>query len=111
MSKSVIRTTHLTGVTTDLGIGIVRFLNRGNLKGEIENEVKANLMRVGIIFFFGFGSVFGGYVFSKLELGGFFIPTLTSGLLFGAMLYFQVIKPRQAPLHIDHGHAHVFAHI
>lgn len=93
VSKSVIRTTHLTGVTTDLGIGIVRFLNRKNLQGEIGNEVHANLMRAGIIFFFGFGSVLGGYVFNKLEYLGFLIPTLTSGILFGAMLYFQVLKP------------------
>lgn len=93
VSKSVIRTTHLTGVTTDLGIGIVRFLNRKSLQGEIGNEVHANLMRAGIIFFFGFGSVLGGYVFNKLEYLGFLIPALTSGILFGAMLYFQVLKP------------------
>ncbi len=92
VSKSVIRTTHLTGVTTDLGIGIVRFLNRHHLKGEIDNEVFANLMRAGIIFFFGFGSVLGGYVFNKLAYAGFIIPVLTSGLLFGSMLYFQVFK-------------------
>lgn len=97
VSKSVIRTTHLTGVTTDLGLGIMRFLNRDKLKGEIGNEVHANFMRIGIIFFFGLGSVVGGYVFSKLEYAGFFVPVLTSGLLFVAMLYFQVISPRQAP--------------
>jgi uncharacterized membrane protein YoaK (UPF0700 family) len=96
VSKSVIRTTHLTGVTTDLGIGIVRVLNRNNLKGDVGNEVQSNLMRMGIIFFFGFGSVFGGYVFTKLEFLGFVFPVLTSGLLFSAMLYFQVLKPRSA---------------
>lgn len=98
VSKSVIRTTHLTGVTTDLGLGIIRFLNRHKLKGEIGNEVEANLMRAGIIFFFGFGSVFGGFVFNKLGYAGFFVPVLTSGLLFVAMLYFQVVKHRSAPI-------------
>jgi uncharacterized membrane protein YoaK (UPF0700 family) len=92
VSKSVIRTTHLTGLTTDLGLGIMRFLNRKKLKGEIDNEVHANLMRVGIIFFFGFGSVFGGYVFSRFEYAGFVVPVLTSGTLFGSMLYFQIFK-------------------
>lgn len=92
VSKSVIRTTHLTGVTTDLGIGIVRFLNRKKLRGEIGTEIHANLMRAGIIFSFGFGSVLGGYVFKKLEYLGFLIPALTSGILFGAMLYFQVLQ-------------------
>jgi uncharacterized membrane protein YoaK (UPF0700 family) len=104
VSKSVIRTTHLTGVTTDLGIGIVRFLNKRNLKGEIGNEMQANLMRAGIIFSFGFGSVLGGYVFSKLEYAGFFVPILTSGLLFGSMLYFQVLKPRPLSVTLPHDH-------
>lgn len=94
VSKSVIRTTHLTGVTTDLGIGIVRFLNRNKLSSEIDSEVHANLMRMGIIFFFGLGSVFGGYIFSHLKYFGFLFPTVTSGVLFLSMLYFQVFKPK-----------------
>ncbi|MBC7457265.1 MAG: DUF1275 domain-containing protein [Bdellovibrionaceae bacterium] len=92
VSKSVIRTTHLTGVTTDLGIGIIRFLNRRKLNSNFGNESEANLMRVGIIFFFGLGSVVGGYAFSQLGYAGFFIPVLTSGLLFFSMLYFQIFK-------------------
>jgi uncharacterized membrane protein YoaK (UPF0700 family) len=97
VSRSVIRTTHLTGVTTDLGIGIVRFLNRNKIKGEISNEAHANLMRMGIIFFFGLGSVLGGYVFSKLEYAGFFVPVITSGLLFCTMFYYQAIIYRPTP--------------
>lgn len=92
VSKSVVRTTHLTGITTDLGIGIARFLNREKLHGPIDDEVKANLMRVGIIFFFGFGSVVGGIIFRRFEYGGFLVPALTSGTLFWAMLYFQVLR-------------------
>ncbi|MNT07349.1 hypothetical protein D3C72_1420490 [compost metagenome] len=102
VSKSVIRTTHLTGVTTDLGIGIVRFLNRKRLQGEIGNEIHANLMRAGIIFSFGFGSVLGGYVFKKLEYIGFLIPALTSGILFGAMLYFQVLQTHALSAEFTH---------
>ncbi len=105
VSKSVIRTTHLTGITTDLGLGIVRFLNRERLKNDMANEVHANLMRAGIIFFFGFGSVFGGYAFSKLQYWGFVIPAITSGSLFGLMLYFQIFKNRsntnQTTTHTD----------
>ena len=92
VSKSVIRTTHLTGITTDLGLGIVRFLNREKLKHDISGEVHANLMRAGIIFFFGFGSVCGGYAFTKLQYLGFVVPVVTSGSLFGLMLYFQILK-------------------
>jgi len=96
VSRSVIRTTHLTGITTDLGIGIVRFLNRDKLQGEISDEVHANLMRLGIIFFFGFGSVVGGLVFSRFGYGGFLVPALTSGTLFGAALYLQVFGGARA---------------
>lgn len=97
VSKSVVRTTHLTGVTTDLGLGIVRFLNRNKIKGGIGNEIHANYMRMGIIFFFGFGSVVGGFVFRRLQYAGFFVPVLTSGLLFGGMLYFHSINRRKPP--------------
>lgn len=94
VSKSVIRTTHLTGITTDLGIGLARLLSAKKLSETMENEKKATLMRVGIIFFFGLGSVAGGFVFSKLAYYGFIIPVATSGFLFALMLYFQFLKPK-----------------
>lgn len=97
VSRSVVRTTHLTGITTDLGIGIVRFLNRELFHQPIDDEVKANLMRMGIIFFFGFGSIVGGVVFRRYEYAGFLVPVLTSGALFAAMVYFQLLRPVRRP--------------
>jgi uncharacterized membrane protein YoaK (UPF0700 family) len=94
VSKSVIRTTHLTGITTDLGIGMMRFLNRHQIKEPIENENRANLMRLGIITFFISGSVVGGFVFQKMQYLGFLFPTLISGSLFSLMLYFQLFRQR-----------------
>lgn len=90
VSRSVIRTTHLTGITTDLGLGIVRLFHQEKLSSDMANEKKAILMRMGIIFFFGLGSVVGGFVFNKFGHGGFLIPVITSGVLFMTMLYFQV---------------------
>lgn len=92
VSRSVIRTTHLTGITTDLGLGIVRYLNRKKLQHESINEGRANLMRFGIISSFVLGSASGGYVFYHFDYLGFLIPVLTSGILFALMLYFQVFK-------------------
>lgn len=92
VSKSVVRTTHLTGITTDLGIGLMRFFNRHSLGDNYNDETKPNLMRIGIIFFFGFGSVVGGFAFSKFNYFGFAIPVVTSGVLFALMLYFQVFR-------------------
>lgn len=92
VSKSVIRTTHLTGITTDLGIGLVRLLNYKNIEESLDNEKKATLMRMGIIAFFGLGSVIGGYVFMRMTFMGFVIPAITSGVLFITMLYHQFLK-------------------
>ncbi|MES2769807.1 MAG: YoaK family protein [Bdellovibrionota bacterium] len=92
VSKSVVRTTHLTGITTDLGIGIIRYFNRDKYDYNIDDS-KANLMRVGIICFFLLGSVVAGFVFTHFQYWGFLIPVITSGLLFWLMLYFQVYKP------------------
>lgn len=95
-SRSVVRTTHLTGITTDLGLGIVRFLNRNKIGAEVEREGRANLMRIGIILSFTLGSVAGGFVFKRMEYWGFIIPVITSGILFSIMAYFQLIKAEKA---------------
>ena len=94
VSKSVVRTTHLTGITTDLGIGLVRVLNSGRLFGKIDDEGRANLMRIGIIVFFILGSVFGVRIFHSFEYRGFIFPAVISGSLFFLTFYFQVIRRR-----------------
>jgi uncharacterized membrane protein YoaK (UPF0700 family) len=96
VSKSVIRTTHLTGITTDLGFGIVRFFNRQKLREQNEygTESKAILMRSGIITFFILGSVIGGALFNQVGFLGFLLPTLSSGLLFLVMYYHQFLKQK-----------------
>lgn len=92
VSRAVIRTTHLTGVTTDLGLGIMKYLNRNNIPGGIGDEVKANYMRLGIILFFCAGSSVGVIAFKLLKYGGFVIPVVTSGMLFLIAFYFQVVR-------------------
>ncbi|MGE0525617.1 MAG: YoaK family protein [Bdellovibrionales bacterium] len=94
VSRSVVRTTHLTGLTTDLGIGLVRVLNRRRLRGKIQDEGRANLMRIGIILFFVFGSVAGVKIFRTWEFRGFIFPCGISGILFFATVYYQVIRLR-----------------
>lgn len=96
VSRSVVRTTHLTGVTTDLGIGLVRVLNRGRLGEVAESEVKANYMRVGIILCFILGSAFGVPLFDHWEYRGFLVPTFISGTLFAITFYFQVLRDRNS---------------
>ena len=90
-SKSVVRTTHLTGVTTDLGLGLVRFLNRKKIT-DGSDEFMPNAVRIGLIIFFILGSVFGGVIFHQLQFVGFAIPTITSGFLLSIMIYFRMHK-------------------
>jgi uncharacterized membrane protein YoaK (UPF0700 family) len=94
VSRSVVRTTHLTGVTTDLGIGLVRVLNRDLLHGKIDDEWKANFMRIGIIVFFTLGSALGYSAYNSWGFRGFIFPCAISGALFSVTVYFQLVKPR-----------------
>ncbi len=92
VSKSVVRTTHLTGVTTDLGLGLVRILYRQKLSSEIvEQERKANQMRIGVISFFILGCVLGAFAFRKYEYYGFAIPLIIYGVLFMLSFGYQVV--------------------
>ena len=68
---AVVRTTHLTGITTDLGIGLVRLFTSsslGDLAGPTrQRESRATIMRVGIISFFILGSTFSSFIFYSAQ--------------------------------------------
>jgi uncharacterized membrane protein YoaK (UPF0700 family) len=87
VSKSVIRTTHLSGITTDLGIGLMRVLFRTKIGAEVETESRANFMRMGIISFFLLGSLVGFEAFTLYQFNGFVLPLITSGTLAFVMIY------------------------
>lgn len=77
-SGSVVRTTHLTGITTDLGIGLVRVFSMGFSENVRSREFMANIMRAGIILSFVAGSTVSAFVFLKTSYWGFLVPALTS---------------------------------
>lgn len=78
ISNAVVRTTHLTGLFTDLGIDISQLFfpkvhpNREKLKANIK-------LRLYIIVFFFAGGILGGFFYSKLNLK-------LNTLLFGALI-------------------------
>jgi uncharacterized membrane protein YoaK (UPF0700 family) len=80
-SGAVVRTTHLTGITTDLGIGIVRTISASIPKPIRQMENRANAMRSGIIVFFILGSLISSFCFLNFDYKGFFIPCLISAML------------------------------
>ena len=82
ISGSVVRTTHLTGTFTDLGIELAHLVNR---KNKNLKAVKAKIkLRLFIIVFFMIGALSGAYCFNELKFIAFLIPV---AILIYALLY------------------------
>jgi len=82
VSGSVVRTTHLTGMFTDLGVEMAAVIKRDDTdKTELKGKIRLRLI---IIFFFFFGGILGGYLFGILQYHTFFIP---AGILMVALFY------------------------
>ncbi|MEP0211800.1 MAG: YoaK family protein [Cellulophaga sp.] len=66
ISNAIVRTTHLTGLFTDLGIEISQlfFIKSAPHKQNLKSTIK---LRVYIILFFFGGGLIGGFFFSKLN--------------------------------------------
>ncbi|MFB6456414.1 YoaK family protein [Chitinophaga sp. Hz27] len=72
ISGSVVRTTHLTGMFTDLGIDLYSLLT---VAAENKYETKRKVvLRLTIILFFLAGGITGGYAFLRLRYHTFYIP-------------------------------------
>lgn len=66
-----VRTTHLTGLTTDLGLGLARILTFDLKSTNLQKEIRANYLRIGSIAAFIVGSAIGAWIFIKLGYKGF----------------------------------------
>ncbi|MFD2248397.1 YoaK family protein [Pontibacter ruber] len=82
ISGSVVRTTHLTGIFTDLGIDLAA----ATLPATVPKQGLSQriTLRLVIIFFFLAGAVAGGFLYPTLQHHTFFVP---AGLLVIAMFY------------------------
>ncbi|MBI5245902.1 MAG: DUF1275 domain-containing protein [Elusimicrobia bacterium] len=75
-SGATIRTTHMTGLTTDLGLGLIRAEIHHLSEEHRREERLANALRFGTIFFFICGSVCAAFVFARWQYRGFCLPML-----------------------------------
>ncbi len=67
-----VRTTHLTGMFTDLGIDCASWLyDTGKRKEATRQKIR---LRLVIIFFFLLGAILGGYIFNEWNCHTFYIP-------------------------------------
>ncbi|MBT2560659.1 DUF1275 domain-containing protein [Pedobacter sp. ISL-68] len=72
VSGSVVRTTHLTGTFTDLGIELAQVLrNEGQERKTVKSKIR---LRLAIIFFFMAGAIAGAYLFKHFGFPSFFAP-------------------------------------
>ena len=82
ISGSVVRTTHLTGMFTDLGIDLATaLLSYKKISIQIRKRI---ILRSAIIIFFLIGCLLGGIIFQKSSFKAFYIPVgiLVTGLLY-----------------------------
>ncbi len=89
VSKSVVRTTHLTGLFTDLGIDISQLFFRKQ-EGEKVVLEKNITLRVSIITFFFAGCLLGGILFKYFQLK----TLLIASILLIMALYFDFLRFR-----------------
>lgn len=72
VSKSVVRTTHLTGMVTDFGIALAEAIRE---KFRLRKILKQRLvLHINIIFFFLFGGLIGAFLFIEIRYFAFLIP-------------------------------------
>ncbi len=83
ISGAIVRTTHLTGIFTDLGIELSQLLT-GKSKDKEEHLIRNIQLRFRIILFFFIGGVSGGIVFRYINLYALILPItlLLGGILF-----------------------------
>lgn len=83
ISNAVVRTTHLTGLFTDLGIDLSQlfFFKSEARKRKLIESIK---LRLTIISFFFFGGIGGGMLYSKIGISAlmFAAATLVFGLIY-----------------------------
>ena len=73
-----VRTTHLTGIATDFGIGLVKLVTHRRNKIEFQNELQINYYRVGTIASFTAGGIVGAYAMYSFAYIGFIVPLTTA---------------------------------
>jgi uncharacterized membrane protein YoaK (UPF0700 family) len=85
ISGSVVRTTHLTGTFTDLGIDLAQL--KVNVKDQqpLFSRIK---LRLAIIFCFMLGALLGAYIFGILNFIAFLVPISFLGLA----LFYDVFR-------------------
>ena len=96
ISKSTVRTTHLTGLFTDLGIELSQLFFY-KLPEESKKLRRSIYLRIVIILFFFFGGVLGGFLYLDIGLKALLLAavTLVIALSFDFVRFSLLYYPRK----------------
>ena len=96
ISNASVRTTHLTGLFTDLGIELSQliFYKEKNQKEKLISSIK---LRLTIISFFFIGGILGGILYSSIQLHSliFAAGILVSGLIYDNIKFKVIVLTRK----------------
>lgn len=73
-SSSSVRSTHLTGITTDLGLGLARLMTFDYNNEKQRKEIFIALRRLGCVLSFVFGGLIGAVFYIKFNHKAFLLP-------------------------------------
>ncbi len=73
-SGSTVRTTHMTGLTTDLGLGLIRAEVHPMSDAHRRSERVANFARIGTLLSFMTGSLIAAFFFARWQYRAFYVP-------------------------------------
>lgn len=95
ISNATVRTTHLTGLFTDLGIELSQLcFHPTEQKHQLKSSIK---LRLTIILFFFLGGIFGGLTYYSLHLKCLIVTgaILLTGLSFDYFKYYILTQKSQ----------------
>ncbi len=87
LTRGQIRTTHLTGIMTDIGIAFVKIFYLPPKGREVTVLRRLNYVRMLTVLSFSLGATVSALMFGRLGYVAFAVLVLTSGALFIAMYF------------------------
>jgi uncharacterized membrane protein YoaK (UPF0700 family) len=87
LTGASVRPTHLTGTTTDIGIGMVRAFRNKSKSEDQRREWRTNWRRINLVIAFVVGVMIGSAFFFRLQYWGFVVPLVTSLISMGESIY------------------------
>jgi uncharacterized membrane protein YoaK (UPF0700 family) len=90
-SAAVVRTTHITGIVTDLGIALGKFVAGRGVDGW------RVWLYLGLLFGFASGGAAGGQAFHALGVGALWVPAIGVGTLGAGYTAARIVQRARSP--------------